>query len=188
MLSEINEIMLSSQNETNKYSFCQCHLFCLSLVRRWTLTWPRTTWTWWWRTLPWWRYCLASRREKPSLDFITTPTRWRTEPGERNATSGRSISGIGRSASVVTLMLRVSQRPGVPQAGPDDRGLWEPLEEDDGGICPAWKGRRKKKVKVQQLLCLHHLSMSPLFSKCRLLLKSAKQTLSGLQDDFHHAL
>lgn len=43
--------------------------------------------------------------------------------------------------SVVTVILCVSQWPGVPQVGPDDRGLREPFEEDDGGICSTWKGR-----------------------------------------------
>lgn len=51
-------------------------------VRRWTLTSPRTTWTWWWRTRPWWPSCPASRRGRPSSACTTTPTRWRTEPGE----------------------------------------------------------------------------------------------------------
>lgn len=39
------------------------------------------------------------------------------------------------------VLLCVLQWSGVPQIGPDDRGLWEPSQKDDGGVCSPWKGR-----------------------------------------------
>lgn len=86
------------------------------------------------------------------------------------------------SAPVVTLMLCVPQWPGVPQAGPDDRGLWEPFEEDDGGICPAWKGKRKKLSGFR----LHRRSTSPFFCICRLLLKKAPLWVSSRMISIMH--
>lgn len=71
-------------------TFCRsCSLSPCVPVRRWTLTSPRTTWTWWWPTRPWWPSCHASRRGRPSSACTTTPTRWRTEPGEPRRPSTR---------------------------------------------------------------------------------------------------
>lgn len=36
----------------------------------------------------------------------------------------------------------VLQWSGVPQIGPDDRGLREPSQKDDGGVCSPRKGRK----------------------------------------------
>lgn len=42
------------------------------------------------------------------------------------------------------MVTCVLQRPGVPAAGPDDRGLREPSEEDDGGVRPAREGEERQ--------------------------------------------
>lgn len=58
-----------------------------------------------------------------------------------------------------------AQRSRVPQAWTDDRGLWESLEEDDGGVCPSWKS---KIVSLRYRLSLSvvtrfHLNSLPVF-------------------------
>lgn len=47
----------------------------------------------------------------------------------------------------------------IPQAWTDDCGLWEPVEKDDGGVCPSWKSK----------ICMLHLDQKSYYSVSHLI-------------------